>query len=130
MKITMRMMRKTTVSSRSSIDYGPCRMCGNSYEWHQAHFARHPYTSPNSTNELRDTSRPDRRAQSKSDAGIVHTTTPFDPVLRLVLIEKGIIGPEDLKNAEEKLGVVMRLVDDKLGESHGEQSPRVVEDPG
>lgn len=102
--------------NRSSTDYGPCRMCGNSWEWHQAHYARHPYTSPNSTNELRDVTRPDRRAQANTDAPIVHTTTPFDPVLRLALIEKGIVSPDDLKKAEEKLGVVMHLVNDKLGD--------------
>jgi len=116
--------------NRLSTDYGPCRMCGNSWEWHKSHFARHPYTPSNATNELRDTSHPDKPVKTDTDVPIVHTTTPFDPVLRLALIEKGIISTGDLTAAQEKLGVLMRLVDDKLGDQgDGAEPSSVDEDP-
>lgn len=105
---------------------GPCRMCDRSYQWHQDNFVRHPYTPSGSHNELRDTTRDKKPSQTQS-ASVVHTSVPFDPVLRLVLIEKGIISPQDLSEAEKKLGVVMRLVDDKLGDTEDGRQPSSVD---
>jgi hypothetical protein len=92
---------------------GPCNMCNQSYEWHQTHFARHPYTPPGSRNELRDATRDKKPSQARSDA-IVRTTTPFDPVLRLALIEAGVITVDQLTAAEMKLRAVSADISEVL----------------
>jgi hypothetical protein len=90
-------------------------MCGQSEEWHRTHFARHPYTPPNGTNELRDTSS-DRKAIQDDSGLITRSDVPFDPVLRLALIEAGVITTQQLDDAHKKFKVVMAAVNNVIGE--------------
>lgn len=72
-----------------------CSTCGNSYDpdnLPESHPYRHPVNGP-VMNGLQE-------AQSESNSA---PRLPSDPILRLVLIEKGLITVEDLNEAEAKL---------------------------
>lgn len=91
-----------------------CVMCNNTREWHASHFARHAFSMI--ATELRDTSRPARRAQTQSERGITHTSMPFDPVLRMALIQKGVITLDDIHAAERLINVLSDQVNETIGE--------------
>jgi hypothetical protein len=97
-----------------------CRMCGRTRGWHEETFVRHPFTPQNAVGELRDTTQRQGRVQDVSDAnkGIVHTTRPFDPALRLALIEAGILTIQQLSDAEKKLQVVSDAVNRTMNEGN------------
>lgn len=53
---------------------------------------------------------------------VVQSSMPFDPVLRQALIDKGILTPEDLREAEVKIravtGIMMGMIPPQEGEAH------------
>jgi hypothetical protein len=78
---------------------------------------------------LRDSTHNDRRLRANTEPAITRTSAPFDPALRLALIEAGIITIQQLSDAEEKLLIVAKLVTDKIeGESDGAEPSSVDED--
>lgn len=92
---------------------GNCETCGNPFEGHEVF--KHPYNDgslpPSATFGKRraDGSRgPAPVAQSGSETGPEVTTirAPFDPVLRLALINRGVITPQDLTDAEKQIYVL------------------------
>lgn len=100
-----------------------CQMCNNSYAWHIRNFTRHPFTPLGARNELRDVTRDKKPSQTHSDA-ITRTTTPFDPVLRLALIEAGVITIEQLAAAETKLRAISAEINQVLERTDdGRQDP-------
>lgn len=106
-----------------------CYMCKNTREWHENHYARHAFSM--TPTELRDTARDDRRAQTESERAITRTTRPFDPVLRLALIEAGVITIQQLADAENKLSFISEEVNRVTrGESDGREPSSVDADPG
>lgn len=88
----------------------PCRTCGNSQEWHDQHVTQHAYNdgsigaSETFGKRLPDGSRTSPGGEVGTAA--VETTWPFDPVLRQALIDKGVLTPEDLRDAEAKIRAV------------------------
>lgn len=80
-----------------------CATCNNSgigdpRDWH--HY-RHSY---------RGTWQPLSSPQTPATSGVgTPLRVPFDPVLRLALIRKGVITPDDLKAAEEEIKVTSQL---------------------
>lgn len=96
-----------------------CYFCGNTREWHKNNFSRHRFSLNRA--ELNDTSRDQQASQTRSDDVITHTRAPFDPALRLALIEAGVITIQQLGDAEEKLRIVAKTVNDKIGDSGGEE---------
>lgn len=109
------MMKKRMMSNAAD----HCYFCGNTREWHKNNFARHRFSINHA--ELHDTSRDQKPPQTRSDAAITHTRTPFDPALRLALIEAGVITIQQLGDAEEKLRIVAKMVNEKIGDSGGEE---------
>ena len=107
-----------------------CYMCKNTREWHKNNYVRHPFSM--TPTELRDTSRPDRRVQDISDVKIpdvVRTSMPFDPALRLALINAGVITTEQLSEAERTIAAVNNQVINVWKEPpDGEQPSSVDED--
>lgn len=93
-----------------------CRMCGRTREWHQTNFVRHPFTPAGTVAELRDVTQDRKAIQDAPDARITHTSVPFDPALRLCLIENGVITIQQLGEAEEKLRVVTKMVNTELND--------------
>lgn len=86
-----------------------CSTCGNSYDpgnIQETHPYRHPVNGP-----VRDASQ-DKQSESKSQPRL-----PSDPILRLVLIEKGLITVDDLNEAEARLKASGMAI---AGESNGE----------
>jgi hypothetical protein len=116
------MMTKKKMKSNAS---DRCYFCGNTREWHNNNFARHRFSLNHA--ELNDTSRDQKSSQTRSDDAITHTRTPFDPALRLALIEAGVITIKQLGDAEEKLRIVAKMVNEKIGDSGGEEHSRVDE---
>lgn len=66
-----------------------CRICNQDEKWHKDHRPRHAY-SPDSTLFRKAGEMPARKL-------------PSDPVLRLVLIRKGVISGDDLSAVEKEL---------------------------
>lgn len=91
-----------------------CYMCGNTREWHDNNYSRHAFSMTPA--ELRDTTRVDKPSQTQSGPPITRTTRPFDPVLRLALIEAGVITTDQIEAAEKQLNVVMSAVNNVMGE--------------
>jgi hypothetical protein len=102
-------------------DLGPCRMCNQSHDWHQNNYSRHAYTPANAPGELRDATSDRKAIRDDSDARITRSTVPFDPALRLCLIENGVITIQQLADAEEKLRIVNRLAHEAMGVDSDEE---------
>lgn len=73
-----------------------CSVCG---EPENDHDYIHPFTPPG---ESVDTSF--LRPRQRSGPAV---RLPFDPVLRQVLLEKGVVTPEDIAGAEQKVLGIM-----------------------
>lgn len=69
-----------------------CSMCGNSRLWHNEHNPRHPFMTDEG---------PLRPPESTS--GVRPTSMPMDPVLRMALIDAGVITTDQLDAAEKKI---------------------------
>lgn len=84
-------------------DLDVCVMCNNTRLWHKNNSVRHPFSMVNG--ELHP---PPPGPKIVEGPGIVKMSTPFDPVLRMVLINKGIITTDDLDAAEK---IIKHLTD-------------------
>lgn len=75
---------------------GRCSVCGDP---ENEHFRIHPYTPAGAKLP------PDffKHGQKEKDG----VKLPFDPVLRQALLDKGIIAPEDLRAASDKVHAIM-----------------------
>lgn len=89
-----------------------CQICNQTEEWHKLHGVKHAF-SPDSTKF--------RLAEHKITAEAVVNKLPSDPVLRMVLIRKGIISVDDLAEVEKELRTV--------GIASYEATPNVVGQP-
>lgn len=82
-----------------------CRTCGNDRAWHESNETRHPYndgslpTAATFGRKLPGGGRGPGTAPGEETA-VEQSQWPFDPVLRQALINKGVITPEDLRDAE------------------------------
>lgn len=90
-------------------EQGMCRTCRNSFEWHQENSSHHPYNSGETpvNNVFSKKKRPAQPGPS----------IPFDPVLRQVLMDKGIITAEDILAAQNKLMAIMTATVQGMGGS-------------
>jgi hypothetical protein len=71
-----------------------CEVCRQTKAWHEEHRPQHEFSLDGQL----------RRAQPMTvEAPMPNVSIPSDPILRLVLIEKGLITSEDLAEAEAKL---------------------------
>lgn len=86
-------MRRKTLTTTNM-----CRLCNQSEDWHKANNPRHPFTprdgasSPTLTND--------------QPAVVQNMAVPFDPVLRLCLINAGVITTEQLSKAEKDFRMI------------------------
>jgi hypothetical protein len=74
-----------------------CTTCGNTAEWHRINNPRHRFSA---VNDGLNTFAPE---DSTPDSRVVPMTMPFDPVLRMALIDKGVITVADLDAADAKI---------------------------
>lgn len=109
-------------------DDARCESCGKSFEWHKTNKARHPFVYPGEAgstaflNPRRDRDVPERElvAQRRAQG----PSWLLDPVLRQALMDKGVLTPQDFRDAEEKIRAVTDLFNQTgpvmRGESNGE----------
>lgn len=85
-----------------------CKTCGNTYGWHIEEQPRHPFNGgsvPFKATFGDRTRRDDRNGPQRGSDGATRQAWPMDPVLRQALIDKGVLTPQDLRDAEEKIQV-------------------------
>ena len=92
---------------------GNCATCGNTWAWHDIAKPRHsfndgslPASATFGGQRDRRTGEPRTTAQRGSETVLSAMPWPHDPVLRQALIDKGVLTPDDLTNAEAKIRVV------------------------
>lgn len=74
-----------------------CRMCGQTRSWHQENGPRHQFTLPDGSTPLK---APDEVPEMK------RVDLPFDPVLRMALINAGVITTDQLRQAEKDFNAI------------------------
>lgn len=87
---------------------GPCTVCGTPFEEHKAaeeSGAKHHEWSGDGRLRHVGVTNPRPADGAAPSRGLASSSPPADPVLRLVLIEKGIITAEDLTRVEQLLAV-------------------------
>jgi hypothetical protein len=80
-----------------SFDNDVCRSCGNTRVWHEQHHPRHPFVM----NGPALLHAPDDAVPQTS-----HVDLPFDPILRLALVNNGIITADQLSQAEKDFRMI------------------------
>lgn len=89
-----------------------CTTCGNTYQWHANADPKpqHPFNDgTRSVSEMFGKKLPDGSRTKPGDVmqiQVMEQAWPFDPVLRQALIDKGLLTPDDLRNAESKIRAV------------------------
>ena len=93
-----------------------CETCGNTFGWHQVNAPKHSFNSgqDGATDFLtrRGARDPQRRgSDAQRGSGGPQIVSPGnDPVLRIALINRGILTPADLVVAEEQLRAALMEV--------------------
>ena len=92
-----------------------CQTCGKPHPYPDGSMPKHPFNDGSvpfsatfGKRRADGTTQPPNDAQSGSQGHQQPPLPPmpFDPVLRQALIDKGILTPEDLRNAEERIRAV------------------------
>lgn len=93
-----------------------CTMCERPEDYHGGRYGvRHPFTPPGVSQRLE---APDTSGFVKQSAA---PDMPFDPILRMALINKGVLTPQDLTDAER----IVSAISGRGGEiDAGDNSPR------
>lgn len=106
-----------------------CGTCGQTLLWHEENNPRHPFNSGQdgataflNTNRRRDQARAAKDAQRGSEGPQI-VSPGNDPVLRIALINRGVLTPADLVIAEEQLRVALAEVMES-GQTQQAESPR------
>lgn len=74
----------------------------------------HPYQHPVKTENDREVPNvfnkqrpsPERQNGAEAQVSVVQSSMPFDPVLRQALLNKGVLTPQDLRDAEAMIAAV------------------------
>lgn len=88
---------------------GNCTTCGNDHRWHTENRPRHEFNDGSlGASATFGKRRPDGQGNVPANAEVIPTMSPwpFDPVLRQALVDKGILTPQDLRDAEDKIRAV------------------------
>lgn len=98
-----------------------CRVCKYSFQWHQENNPRHPFTPEGgSLDFLKRRGTPDHTAgRSTSPRGSDTSPIPMtlsDPVLRIALMNRGVISAADLVIAESQLREALAAVRSEDGQ--------------
>lgn len=90
-----------------------CKTCGQTFTWHQDFQPEHPFNTGAAGAKAALGARRDRDPQSRRITSQHPSQTPprvvwpTDPVLRVALINAGVISADDLHKAEELLKTSM-----------------------
>lgn len=100
-----------------------CTTCGKTQQWHKDNKPIHPFNDGSAGAKAFLTSRRDRDTRSghpgaqRSSQDPPRVVWPTDPVLRVALMNAGVITADDLRNAEDMLKASMGLGGEPDGES-------------
>lgn len=93
-------------------DDDECRTCGKTRGWHREHRPMHPFNDGQAGataflgNKNRRGSTGTGDNGNDAQRGSQAAPWPFDPVLRQALMDAGLITPEMLRDAENKIRAV------------------------
>jgi hypothetical protein len=105
-----------------------CRICGQTFSWHQDNRPRHPFIEKHSDRVMPlGKNKEEKKQQDKPKKVVLETREwPSDPILRIALVKKGILTQADILAAEAELreaaesGGVIQVAGRHSGESSGE----------
>lgn len=101
----------TMTSNSVWADDAICKMCGNTFAWHKEMKPRHPFMPKDSSERMPLAKKDQKEPKVKLET----REWPADPILRIALMDKGILTMADIIAAEQKLreaasnGGVIRL---------------------
>jgi len=90
-----------------------CKTCGKTYGWHEEHpETKHPFNAgqDGATDFLKRRQDRDRKGAQRGAEGPQIVSPGNDPVLRIALINRGVLTPADLVVAEEQLRAALAEV--------------------
>jgi hypothetical protein len=111
-------------------DPGPCRTCGQTFQWHKENNPVHPFNDGQAGATAFLGKRGDRthqwagKASQATAEGPSQVVWPTDPVLRIALMNAGVITADHLRAAEEQLRAAMGEVLTRGGQD-GERKVQV-----
>jgi hypothetical protein len=88
-----------------------CQTCHQPHPWPDGTMPLHPFNNGSLTGIGALTHKPEEKKP-------VVQRWPFDPVLRQALIDKGVLTPDDLREAEMKIRAVTSAIVGELHESN------------
>lgn len=107
-----------------------CGTCGQTFAWHREHVPKHPfnYGQDGATTFLkrrgdRDPQRTGSGAQRASEGPQI-VSSGNDPVLRIALINRGVLTPADLVVAEEQLRQALAEIQEGGSDGEPTEGPR------
>lgn len=80
-----------------------CQTCGKTFAWHEENIPRHPFNSGQDGATAFLGERQKRQDKERTTRPPQIASVPTDPVLRIALINRGIITPAELMAAEAQL---------------------------
>lgn len=91
-----------------------CRTCLNDKGWHEENKPLHPFNTGEAgatafLGQRDQRGRKDPQRGSEGVRGVPRTAMPMDPVLRQALVDAGVITPQQLREAEEKIQAITGL---------------------
>lgn len=107
-----------------------CLTCGQTFGWHQENSTRHPFNSgqDGATAFLkRQGGRDDQRRGSgvqQGSEGPQIVSPGNDPVLRIALINRGVLTPADLIVAEEQLRQALAEIQERGSDGESAEGSR------
>jgi hypothetical protein len=84
-----------------------CSMCGKTLSWHVANSPRHPFNAPSRYLNEKDQLVADD--PTPPPLQVMPAMVPFDPALRMALINAGVITPEQIEEAAKLLRTVSSM---------------------
>lgn len=100
-----------------------CQTCQRTREWHEENHPMHPFNDGQAGaqaflgDKKRRGDRDDRRDAKSPQRGAQTAEWPFDPVLRQALMDAGLITPDMLRAAEDKIRAVTGQFDEAVRRS-------------
>jgi hypothetical protein len=102
------------MSSSESVTCITCANSGPADDVPSWHSFRHPLKTAEAVDVPNVFGKKPVSSSGQADAGpqvsLVQSSMPFDPVLRQALINKGVLTPQDLRDAEATIAVVTGLM--------------------
>lgn len=98
------------MENRDLLALQKCTICGHTRAWHEENRPHHQF-DPDGSVPFKATFGARRDRERTIDAqrapeGPSEAAWPFDPVLRQALIDKGVLTPNDLVAAEQKIRAI------------------------